>query len=136
MSEEVEYDADYEPNDEYKNTKNLVSPRVKMTEVKETGAKGQETRPKSRSPSVIFSPVDSPRSSSSKHSSPKSDKQVPSPRPPSGLGRKDSPSMLRLLSSRVSTASLPLSPHMSNDYSTSSADSDGEVTDGEVSLLA
>ncbi|KAK4834644.1 hypothetical protein QYF36_026100 [Acer negundo] len=125
LLEEDEYDADYEPTDDYKNSENLnlVSPRdTKMIEVKETGAKGQDSRMKNRSPSTIFSPVDSPRSTSSKNSSPKPDVQVLSPRP-DVHGRKDSPSVLRLLSRRVSTASLPMSPRMSN----SSADSDGEV---------
>ncbi|KAK8662840.1 hypothetical protein V6N13_024727 [Hibiscus sabdariffa] len=75
---------------------------------------------RTRSPSV-FSPVDSPRTSSSKTSSPKSDVN----------SRKESRSLLRLLSCRMTVPgddiSLPISPSKSNDHSISSADSDGEV---------
>ncbi|KAL5778211.1 hypothetical protein ACOSP7_011137 [Xanthoceras sorbifolium] len=128
LPEEDEYDADYEPTDDYKNSENLnlVSPSdTKMNGVKERGAKGQEYRMKNRSP-TIFSPVDSPRTTSSKNSSPKLDVQVLSPRP-DVHGRKEHASVLRLLSTRVSTASLPMSPRMSTDYGNTSADSDGEV---------
>ncbi|KAK0575415.1 hypothetical protein LWI29_000151 [Acer saccharum] len=116
LLEEDEYDVDYEPTDDDKNSENLnlVSPHdMKMTEVKETGAKGQVSRTKNRSPSTIFSHVDSTRSTSSKNSSPKPDVQVLSPRL-DFHGRKESPSVLHLLSRRVSTAFLPTSPRMSN----------------------
>ncbi|XP_039069062.1 putative E3 ubiquitin-protein ligase LIN-1 [Hibiscus syriacus] len=75
---------------------------------------------RTRSPS-IFSPADSPRTSSSKTSSPKSDVN----------SRKESRSLLRLLSCRIAAPSdaisLPISPSKSNDHSISSADSNGEV---------
>ena len=75
---------------------------------------------RTRSPS-IFSPVDSPKTSSSKNSSPKPDLNF----------KKESKSILRLLSCRITDsnypASLPISPCKGNDHSISSAESDGEV---------
>lgn len=121
MLEENEYDSDYEPNDDYINFENrnsVSSSGVKMTEDKEIGEKGLESKPRTQVPSPpIFSPMDSPKTPPNV-SSPKADVQ----------NRKD---VLRLLSRRVSDCamanSLPLSPHMNNDYSISSAESDSEM---------
>ncbi|KAB2046622.1 hypothetical protein ES319_D01G248300v1 [Gossypium barbadense] len=78
------------------------------------------------SPSV-FSPVDSPRTSSSKNSSPRSDV----------TSKRESKSLLRLLSCRIADTSdvisLPISPRKSTDHSISSVDSDGEAIVGHNS---
>ncbi|XP_039059934.1 putative E3 ubiquitin-protein ligase LIN-1 [Hibiscus syriacus] len=98
-----EDDSDYEANDG-----SIGSSVQQQTKINRT-----------RSP-LIFSPVDSPRTSSSKTSSPKSDVNT----------RKESGSLLRLLSCRIAAPSdaisLPISPSKSS-HSISSADSDGEV---------
>ncbi|KAK3023798.1 hypothetical protein RJ639_043414 [Escallonia herrerae] len=84
----------------------------------------QSRKVKSRihSPTNIFSPLDSPTTTTQKSSSPK----------PDMYSRKEATSMLRLLSTRTMdfavSASLPVSPLLSHDSSTSPADSDGEMT--------
>ncbi|XVE96847.1 hypothetical protein REPUB_Repub02eG0258400 [Reevesia pubescens] len=127
LPEETEGDSDYEPNDasiESEDQRNEVqsSKGMKMTKDKEIGSTVQTPKlmSRTRSPS-IYSPVDSPKTSSSKNSSPK----------PDGNSRKESKSILRLLSCRITDSSvptsLPISPCKSNDHSISPADSDGEV---------
>ncbi|XVE76340.1 hypothetical protein DITRI_Ditri12bG0164300 [Diplodiscus trichospermus] len=127
--------SDYERNDastESEDQFNEVpsSKGMKMTKDKEIGSTVQPTKlmNRSRSPS-IFSPVDSPKTSSSKGSSPKLDVN----------SKKESKSILRLLSCRIrdsiDPASLPVSPCKSNDHSISSADSDGEVIDMQKSCM-
>ncbi|XP_031283198.1 putative E3 ubiquitin-protein ligase LIN-1 [Pistacia vera] len=130
MLEENEYDSDYKPNDAYINSENhnlVSSSGVKMTEDKEIRVKGLESKPRTRTPSPpIFSPMDSSRTPSNVPS-PKLNLQNLSPKA-DVHNRKD---VLRLLSRRVSDCSiansLPMSPRTNNDYSISSAESDGEM---------
>lgn len=130
MPEENEDESDYEQDDvnvdftDYKAQK-LHSPgNSKTINDKESEQKVQQSsKMKSliRSPTV-FSPLCSPKTFPPNTSSLKP--EVP--------GRNNEPvTLLRLKSIRLtnSTAatSLPVSPPMSNDYSTSSVDSDGEA---------
>ncbi|OMO97147.1 hypothetical protein COLO4_14846 [Corchorus olitorius] len=133
-NEENEDDSGYEPNDasiESEEQFNEVqsSKGMKIIKHKEIGSTMQSIKHvnRSRSPS-IFSPVDhSPRSSTSKNSSPKSDMN----------SKKESKSILRLLSCRIQDpndpSSLPISPSKSSDHSISSVDSDGEVMEMQKS---
>ncbi|KAK6290419.1 hypothetical protein POUND7_001960 [Theobroma cacao] len=127
VPEENEDDSECEPNDasiDYEDQCNEVqsSKGMKMTKDKEIGSALQpkKLRNRTHSPS-IFSPLDTPKTSSSKSSSPK----------PEGNSRKESKSILRLLSCRITDSSdptsLPISPCKSNDHSISSGESDGEV---------
>ncbi|OMO66208.1 hypothetical protein CCACVL1_21266 [Corchorus capsularis] len=128
IPEENEDDSGYEPNDasiesEEQFQEVQSSKGMKMTKHREIGSTMQPLKHtnRSRSPS-IFSPVDhSPRTSTSKNSSPKPDMN----------SKKESKSILRLLSCRIKDpngpSSLPISPSKSSDHSISSVDSDGEV---------
>ncbi|XWS67032.1 hypothetical protein CRYUN_Cryun05aG0251500 [Craigia yunnanensis] len=127
LPQENEDGSDYEHHDasvdsEDQSNEVQSSKGLKITKDKEIGSTVQPTKlmNRTRSPS-IFSPVDSPKTSSSKNSSPK----------PHVNSKKESKSILRLLSCRITDssdpASLPISPCKSNDHSISSAESDGEV---------
>ncbi|WRX24164.1 WD40 repeat - like 10 [Theobroma cacao] len=133
VPEENEDDSECEPNDasiDYEDQCNEVqsSKGMKMTKDKEIGSALQpkKLRNRTHSPS-IFSPLDTPKTSSSKSSSPK----------PEGNSRKESKSILRLLSCRITDSSdptsLPISPCKSNDHSISSGESDGEVIEMQKS---
>ncbi|KAJ7966871.1 RING-type E3 ubiquitin transferase [Quillaja saponaria] len=116
--EENEDDSDYEPYDTFVNL-NDKNVDMKMAEDEETELRPWSTKNQVHSP-TIFSPLDSPRTPS-KISSLNPDVKC----------KKEPDSVLRLLSSRITEAATStspiLSPHLSNDYSISSADSDNEV---------
>lgn len=125
MLEENEYVSDYEPIDDYINSgnRNSASPgRAKIIEDQESELKKHDT--------PIFSPIYSPEPPSRKISSPKPDVQNLSPKT-DVHDRKEPKSLFRLLSNRISDSpiptSFPSSPQLINDYSISSADSDGEL---------
>ncbi|XVF55313.1 hypothetical protein PTKIN_Ptkin06aG0027300 [Pterospermum kingtungense] len=125
IAEENEDVYDYEPKDasidsEDKSNDDQSSKGVKMTKDKEIEPTMQPKKLviRTRSPS-IYSPVDSPKTSSSKNSSPKPDMN----------SKKEAKSILRLLSCRVTEASDPASPCRSHDRSISSEDTDGEVVE-------
>ncbi|XP_022767512.1 putative E3 ubiquitin-protein ligase LIN-1 isoform X2 [Durio zibethinus] len=133
IPEENEDDSDYEPNDASIESEDQFdevqsSKGRKMTSDKEIGTTVQPTKlmNQTRSPS-IYSPVDSPKTSSSKNSSPKPDVN----------SKKESKSFLRLLSCRITDSSdptsLPIPNCKSNDHSISSEDSDGEVIEMQKS---
>lgn len=124
--EDRENDSDCEPSDTYfdsedKNHKLTTLPSIKSTENKDIGVSKRPSKAKSQKHSPkIFSPINSPRTSP-KISSPD----------PVVQSKKQPTTMLRLLSCRatdsVSATSLPDSPRLRKDYSSSSPDSDGEV---------
>ncbi|CAK9178413.1 unnamed protein product [Ilex paraguariensis] len=125
-NEENEDDSDYEPdaNMESKDTAHkLVSHNsIGMNKDTETEPEVHQIEVMSRKNSPkIFSPVDSPNSPSKKVSSPK----------PEMLCKKEHTSVLRLLSSRnidfKVSASLPDSPLLCRESSSSLKDSDGEM---------
>ncbi|XWS59788.1 hypothetical protein CRYUN_Cryun08bG0151600 [Craigia yunnanensis] len=133
LPEENEDVYDCEPNDasmdsEDKFNEVQSSKGMKMTKDKEIGSTKQPTKlmNRTRSPS-IFSPVDSPKTSSPKNSSARSDVN----------SEKESKLILRLLSCRITDssdpASLPILPCKSIDHSISSAESDGEVIEMQKS---
>lgn len=93
-----------------------------MVDDKEARPKGLPSEIKNQvHSSSIFSPLDSPGITSPKHLSPNGDEYC----------EKEPISMLRLFSNRITDSTvatpLPESPHTRNDYSISSAESDGEV---------
>lgn len=126
MPEDRENDSDCERSDTYidsedKNQKLVTLRSIESTEIKEIGLSKRLSKAKSQKHSPkIFSPINSPRTSP-KISSPD----------PVVQSKKQPTTMLRLLSCRatdsVSATSLPDSPRLRKDYSSSSPDSDGEV---------
>ncbi|KAJ9186445.1 hypothetical protein P3X46_002017 [Hevea brasiliensis] len=132
--EENEDDSDREPNDgnldsEDKSRQLVTLSSMKISENKETGTsiKSSKANIRTHSP-TIFSPIDSPKTFSPKVFSPNPDVH----------SKKESRSLLRLLSSHVTDSniapSLAVSPPMSSYYSMSSPDSDGEVIDLQKSV--
>ncbi|KAA8528755.1 hypothetical protein F0562_036110 [Nyssa sinensis] len=126
IPEENEDDSDNEPDahldSEDKANRLVHLSSMRMNNNAETRPNIQPTKVKSRIHSpAIFSPIDSPKTSSPKNSFPKPDMHC----------KKESMSVLRLLSNRAMDStisiSLPVSPHLPNDSSISSSDSDGEV---------
>ncbi|CAK7346186.1 unnamed protein product [Dovyalis caffra] len=126
MPEDREAGSDCEPSDTYlnegKNHKLIPLRSMKSTENKEMGLSKRPAKPKSQKHSPkIFSPIDSPRISP----------KTSSPNNPAVQRKKEGTTMLRLLSCRAmdsaTATSLPDSPRLSKDYSSSSPDSDGEV---------
>nr|AZL93829.1 U-box/WD40 protein [Ceanothus thyrsiflorus] len=118
LVEEDEDDSDYEPSDANVDSDDRRG-SSKKTEDKESGTILQQFKMKNPlySP-TLFSPITSPQTSS-----PKPDVQ-PKNEPASSLRLKS----IRVTDSTVAT-SLPVSPRVISDYSTSSAESDGEVTE-------
>lgn len=122
--DESDYDQDDASMDSNDKAQKLHSPGSSKTiNDKETGENVQTSKMKAliHSPTV-FSPLCSPKPFPPNMSSPKPEVQC----------RNNEPiTLLRLKSVRLtdsaSATSLPVSPPMSNDYSTSSVDSDGEA---------
>ncbi|KAA8537516.1 hypothetical protein F0562_027124 [Nyssa sinensis] len=120
FDEEADVSLDYEDR-----AQKLVSlTRTRMNKEAETRTNLRPIKVKSRIHSpAIFSPTDSPKTPSPKISSPKSETHF----------KKETTSVLRLMSSRAMDStfsnSFPASPHLCNDSSISSADSDGETQD-------
>ncbi|KAK3007668.1 hypothetical protein RJ639_014310 [Escallonia herrerae] len=128
IPEESEKESDYETNFPLvsKDRAQQISHNSNtMNNDAEKAPDVQSRKVKSRihSPTNIFSPLDSPTTTTQKSSSPK----------PDTYSRKEATSMLRLLSTRTMdfavSSSVPVSPLLSHDSSTSPADSDGEMTE-------
>lgn len=128
QDENEDHVYDYEPKDasidsEDKPNEVQSSKGMKMAKDKEIGLPLTPTKlmNQTHSPSIL-SPVDSPKTSSSRNSSPNK---------PDVNSKKEAKSILRLLSCRITdssdAASLPVSPCKSNDHSISPVDSDVEV---------
>lgn len=123
--EENEDESEYEPDDGYVDFEDTSTRRlrgVKMVDDKEAGPKALPSEIKNQGHSFsIFSPLDSPGAATSKNLSPNGDEYC----------EKEPISMLRLFPNRITDSTvatpLPESPHTRNDYSISSAESDGEV---------
>ncbi|KAF5455763.1 hypothetical protein F2P56_025309 [Juglans regia] len=125
--DENEDESEYEPDDGYADCEDTSTRRlhlrgVKMVDDKEARPKGLSSEIKNQvHSSSIFSPLDSPGTTSPKNLSTNGDEYC----------QKEPISMLRLFSNRITDSTvatpLPESPHTRNDYSISSAESDGEV---------
>ncbi|KAL3733287.1 hypothetical protein ACJRO7_022762 [Eucalyptus globulus] len=105
---------------EYKNRRLISLKSMRIAEERSNGPKGLPYPAKVRRSPKMFSPVDSPQTTS-KVSSPKADK----------YDRKEPAAVLPPLSGRIRDStmsnSLPQSPRLNDDFSINSAKSDGEA---------